>query len=138
MTQIITAVEACTAARKAYDDGRLLAQCTVVEAERIEYGYQVDIEGAKFVCAIGACLNEHSLDAIAGDRLGLSTIEDNMSVFNHIFYCSSDDYPVINKLQISHDFWLMSRIEGRDEIVVEANKMRFLAGIQDVLGADDG
>ncbi len=138
MVQIITAVEVCTAARKAYNEGRLLAQCTVIEAEHIEYGYQVDIEGTKFVCAIGACLTQPSLDAIEGANLGRSTIEDNLVLFNYIFDLASDDYPVINELQRSHDFWLMSRIEGRDEIIVEANKMRFLAGIQDVLGADDG
>ncbi len=138
MVQTITAVEACTAARKAYTEGRLLAQCTVVEVERIEYGYQVDIVGTKFVCGIGACLTQHSLDAIAGEKLGLTTIENDLAWFNNIFNYASGDYPVINELQRSHDSWLMSRIEGRNEIVVEDNKMRFLSIIQDVLGADDG
>lgn len=137
MVQIITAVEACTAARKAYNEGRLLAQCADGKIGSISYGYEVDIEGAKFVCGIGACLNQASLDLIAGNNLALSTIESDLALFNYIFDCSADDYPALNDLQRSHDFWLMSRIEGRDEIAVAASEMEFLATIQSVLGEDD-
>lgn len=138
MTQIITAVEACTAARKAHNEGRLLAQCDSVPAESISYGYEVDIKGTKFVCAIGACLTPHSLDEIEGNDLHLSTIASDMPLFNYIFDCSVNDFPILSSLQGDHDHWLMSRIEGRPEDVVATAEAKFLDTIQAVLGADDG
>ncbi len=138
MIQTITAVEACTAARKARNEGRLLAQCVKVAANSISYGYEVDIVGTRFVCAIGACLNEHSLDAIEDADSHLTTIESDRGVFKYIFDFAQGDYQVLCDLQRTHDHWLMVRREGRAPERIATAQAKFLDVIQGVLGADDG
>ncbi len=137
MVQTITAVEACTAARKAYNEGRLLAQCNAVEPGNIPYGYEVDIKGSTFVCGIGACLSRNSLDEIAGNDLQWSTIGTDLALFNYIFTCNESDFLVLSSLQGDHDSWLMSRIEGRPDDVVAIAEARFLDAIYAVLGDDN-
>ncbi len=138
MIQTITATEACTAARKAYSEGRLLAQCVKVAPNGIEYGYEVDIVGTKFVCAIGACLNQHSLDAIEESDDQLTTIESGWRGFKYIFDFVQGDYSILCDLQRMHDQWLMVRRQGQSPDRVASAEAKFLSIIQDVLGADDG
>ena len=138
MIQIITGPEACAAARKAYKERRLLAQCDLVEAHRISYGYEVDICDTKFVCAIGACLSENSLEAIEDGMHQLTTIDSDLAAFNYIFNCKHVDFDVLVSLQKAHDQWLMFRIEDRAPQSVAAAEQKFLTIIQDVLGDDDG
>ncbi len=133
MIQNITAVEACTAARKAYDEGRLLAQCVKVAANSISYGYEVNIVGTKFVCAIGACLNQNSLDAIEESDGQLTTIESDRGGFKDIFDFVQGDYSILCDLQRTHDHWLMGRRKGRTAERVAHAQAKFLAIIQGVL-----
>lgn len=131
--QTITAVEACTAARKAHNEGRLLAQCETIPAESISYGYEVDIGDTKFVCAIGASLNQGSLNAIKEAGRELSTIESGMGTFRGIFDVARGDVSVLIILQREHDHWLMARREGRAPDRIERAEERFLAVIQGAL-----
>ena len=133
MIQTITAAEACTAARKAYDEGRLLAQCVKVAPNSIEYGYEVDIKGTMFVCGIGACLNEHSLDAIEDTDSQLTTLETDRGGFKYIFDYAQGDYSILCELQRTHDNWLMVRRERRGRERVATAKAKFLDVIKGVL-----
>ena len=133
MIQTITAVEACTAARKAYNEKRLLAQCVKVAPNRIEYGYEVDIKGTKFVCAIGACLTQSSLDAIEDTDSQLTTLETDRGGFKHIFDYAQGDYSILCDLQRTHDHWLMVRRERRGRERISSAKAKFLDVIQGVL-----
>ena len=133
MIQTITAVEACRAARKAYNEGRLLAQCDTVAPSTISYGYEVDITGTKFVCAIGACLNRDSLDAIEESDGQLTTIESDRGGFKYILDFAYDDYPILCDLQRTHDHWLMVRREGRSPDRIAVAEEGFLIVIKSVL-----
>ncbi len=133
MIQNITAVEACTAARKAYNEKRLLAQCVKVAPNSIEYGYQVDIKGTKFVCAIGACLSQNSLDAIEESDGQLTTIESDRGGFKYIFDYAQGDYSILCDLQHTHDHWLMVRRERRGRERIASAKAKFLDVIKGVL-----
>ncbi len=97
--QHITLAETKAACRKAHAEGRLLAQAEW----HSPYGYRI----GTLVCAIGAVLDNETLDAMDNNpdirHITLGTLPSKLSDY---FTWDNEEYDDLSRLQTLHDKWL--------------------------------
>lgn len=105
MTQHITVEEVKAACRTAYKEKRLIAQ----DPDPVPYGYRISgSDGVVRVCAIGAVLNEGTLNVIDTRGLHSRTIFSSYGSGkgDHAFSWNHDEKEDLIAIQRSHDYWL--------------------------------
>ena len=121
MTQHITLEEVKIACRTAYAEKRLLAQ----DPNSMAYGYRITgCDGVVRVCAIGAVLNDGTLNAIDARGLHSRTISSSHSSDDHAFCWNEEEKMDLMEIQRSHDHWLRDVMDGEDSGFVEKYFMK--------------
>ena len=120
MTQLITVNEVKAACRKAYVEKRLLAQ----DPDPSAYGYRIlGDDGVVRVCAIGAVLNDGTLNAIDARGQHSRTISNSYSYAGYAFSWDEAEALDLIVIQQAHDHWLRDVMGGEGSIIAERNFM---------------
>lgn len=117
MTHTIESLKATM--RKAYDEGRLMAQEPGLH-EDTEYYYKK----GKYGCAVGVCLTSKQASNI-GSILTLSTVQGER-YFRKIF-TDAEVFDFARDAQVAHDDWVYSIMWCSDGETISLKKNTFLS-----------
>lgn len=121
--QTITAENVRFAARRAYDQGTLLAQCV---GRPVPYGYRVEVDGVEHRCAIGAALCDTTLDMLDERSMELHTLQGDAEELNKLLAWPEEDLEALVEVQKRHDTWLSMVQQGFGESDIRTQRRAFL------------
>ena len=109
--QTLTLEEVKAAARKAYDENRLLAQWALSDPALVdengftgEYGYLV----GQYCCGIGAALTAETLSDLQSRSMNLDTSITSLVHDGRVTLGEPNQLPTFEYIQNAHDRWLDS------------------------------
>lgn len=113
MVQHITITEVKAACRKAYDEGRLLAQNAEIGARCLYIG------SGDYCCAIGVALTDETRKLLLEDddlnKMGISF--GNAFPLRNCFTWSEEEMVVLEDIQNAHDSWLFGSPVAKGEFL---------------------